>query len=215
MLIILYIIISVVGLFLVTNIYNFLTNFYKKPFLVNTFAEFIPSDKIINNQYIKNNNGSFSAIIQFQGFSYFSSSDLIQSMEDNFKIKCRALNFNNLDDNLQLKFNFKKYLQDTNKYENLSYLEITAKQLNDLVENATRLLSSLSVYNPKILSNNDLLSYIFFNTNLIKKSFKLDEEIEEMQINDICSFSQVIFEKDYGLLQNIETKKYFKVFSFN
>lgn len=198
-------------LYLARFIHKFLISFYKKPFLVNSYAEFIPSEAIIQEKYIKNKNGTYSSVISIQGYSYHKEKDLEKAIENNYKLRCNSLNFNNLKENIHIKFTFKRYKVSPDSFENNYYIELTG-ELDTLKEVLGSLSSSLDCFSPIILTNEKLIQYLFFNCNLVKKEQKLPESIA---IHDLCSYSTIRFDKDYGILNNIDTKKYFKVFTFN
>ncbi|UQY79969.1 CagE, TrbE, VirB component of type IV transporter system, central domain [Candidatus Hepatincola sp. Av] len=204
-----YVLFCIICLFLARFIYNFLINFYKKPFLINSYAEFIPSESI-DGQFIKNKNGNYSAVIKLKGYSYYRENDLEQAMLNNYKLKCRALNFNNLSENLHLKFVFKRYKVDKDSFENNYYIEITGDK-KQVKETMSSLVSTLNPFSPEVLNNDELLQYTFLSCNLVKKAV----HISDVVVNDLCSYSTINFNEDYGILQNVDTKKYFKVFSFN
>jgi type IV secretory pathway VirB4 component len=206
-----YIVFVLLALIFLKQMYSFLKYFYSRPLLTNTYAEFIPSKSIINDYMIENKDGSYSSILELKGFSYFKAENLEVSSADNLKIKERALNFNDLKENIHIKFIFKRFkIQDG--YSNKNYIEVTSNSKVHLKENSSRLLSSLSEFKPHLLENKELLDFLFFNCNLVDKSLKIDEEIN---IHDICSYSNIEFSNDCGELNNFDTKKFFKCFSFN
>jgi type IV secretory pathway VirB4 component len=211
MLVILYIIFAVLVLFFGRHTLVFLRRYYSQPFLTNTYAEFIPSKEIEEESYIKNKDGSYSALIELKGFPYFKASNLEEIVESNLKIRERALNFKDLKENIHIKFLFKRF-KDGESYNNKNYIEITADTKSQLTESLDRLLGSLSDFKPKVLKSNELLAFLFMNCNLVNKSPALDNTIN---INDLCSYSSIQFEDTYGELNNIDTKKYFKCLSLN
>ena len=171
----------------------------------NSYASFIPSN-FISDSVIYNNNGSFSSVIKLDGFAYYQSGDLTKDIENNIILKNRALNFSNLKENIHLKFVFKKF-----ESKIIYAIEITAYDFDNLLEIASSLLSTLKNFNPSILTNNDLKNYLFYCINLVEKKLINDD----VKLSDLCSYSNVFFEKDYGVLDNIDTQKHFKVYSFN
>jgi type IV secretory pathway VirB4 component len=201
----------VLVLFFSRHILVFLREHYSKPFLTNTYAEFIPSKKIKEEIFIKNKDGSYSGVIELKGYPYFRAEDLEQSKISNLKIRERALNFKDLQENIHIKFMFKRFKED-NGYNNSNFIEITSDTKEVLKETIDRLLGSLHDFKPIALKDSELLSFLFMNCNLIKRSPTFEENI---RIDDLCSYSSIQFEDDYGYLTNIDTKKYFKCLSLN
>ncbi len=211
MLVIYYILFVFLALIFLKQMYSFLRYFYSQPLLTNTYAEFIPSRKIIEDYIIENKNGSFSCVIEIKGYAYFRSEDLDKSNADNLAIKERALNFKGLKENIHIKFLFKRF-KVKDGYQNRNLIEITSDNKIVLKENSNRLLNGLNEFKPYFLKNQELLDFLFLNANFVDKSLKQDNVIG---IDDICSYSSVDFESTHGELSNFDAKKYFKCFSFN
>lgn len=164
-----YVVFVLLALIFLKQIHSFLKYFYSRPLLTNTHAEFIPSKSIINDYIIENKDGSYSCIIELKGFSYFKAENLEVSSADNLKIKERALNFNDLKENIHFKFLFKRS-KVKDGYANKNYIEVTSNSKVQLKENSSRLVSSLSEFKPHLLENKELLNFLFFNCNLVEKS---------------------------------------------
>ena len=121
-----YIVFVLLALIFLKQMYSFLKYFYSRPLLTNTYAEFIPSKSIIEDYIIENKDGSYSCIIELKGFSYFKAENLEVSSAENLKIKERALNFKDLQENIHIKFMFKRFKED-NGYNNSNFIESNIK----------------------------------------------------------------------------------------
>jgi type IV secretory pathway VirB4 component len=192
------------------HIYRFLKYFYENPLLTNTYGEFIPSKKIIDEYIIENKDGSFSAVICLEGYSYFKAENLDQSELENLQIRERALNFKDLKENIHIKFLFKRF-KNENGYSNRNYIEINCVNKIELIDVSNKILSQFHDFKSNLLQGDALLNFIFFNCNLVEKHIVN----KELNIYDIASYSSIDFFNNYGELNNANIKKYFKCYSFN
>ena len=194
--------------------YKLLMSRYKKPLLTNTYGEFIPSQKI-NENIIQNKNLSYSAIIYFKGYPYYSN---MSSEEDLYLLRCKALNLYNLKENIQLKFIFKHHKNKDNLFENSWYLEITGNTKVEVLETANMLENNLTQYNPTILENQELYNFIFYHSNLCKKDVAHLQN-QNIALHDVSSYSRVKIDETGdetgGIIENIDIKKHFTVLSLN
>lgn len=207
-----YIIFLVLSIIFLKQVLGFLTYFYKNPLQSNTYGDFIPSKKLNEEKnMIENKDGSFSAIIELEGFAYFKEEDIGKAEEQSFEIKNRAFNFNDLKEDVQIKFIFKRY-KVKDGYNNRNFIEITANTSHTIVNNINRLLSGLFEFKPVHLVEDKLLNFIFFNCNLVEKPINL---ANANILADVCSYSQIQFYDMCGQLSNADISKYFKCFSFS
>ncbi|MFL1780497.1 hypothetical protein ABSA28_00187 [Candidatus Hepatincolaceae symbiont of Richtersius coronifer] len=211
-LVILYATFTILGLFFVKYLYRFLYNLYSKPLIFNTYSEYIPSEQIVDEDFVLNKEGSYSSIIEIHGFSYHQEANLEAAFSDNIKLKNRALNFHNLKENIHIKFFFKRIRKEEG-FLNINYIELTSEAKLSLKHIRSSIVNNLSIYKPKILKTDKLLEFLFFNCNLV--TLKAKDSDHEININDLCSYSHLQFDAGISYLKNFETKKYFKAISLH
>lgn len=194
------------------NIHRFLYKIYKQPLLTNTYAEFIPS-LYIEDEIIFNNNETYSSVVKIEGFKYYESSNLTETIQTNYKIKQRAFNLFTLQETVQIKLLFRR-LKTPEGYENNNYIEITATTIEELKSVSQLLQGALNQYNPLVLSNEKLQDFLFFNSNLVKRHIKDTYSKEDefgVTLRDVCSYSNIVVDEVTGtsFIENMDVKKYF------
>ncbi len=214
----------VVYLFLITLTFVFtrhIANFYiflnKKPFINNTYSEFI-ANKHIKNEFIYNKDNSFTCVLKVTGYEYHKENDLKKTVNKCLYIKQRAFNIISLKKSVDIKFVFKR-IKEQDSYLNINYIEITSLDKTFLEEFVNSLKNSLHEFNVNLLKNKELLELLNLQTNLFHQEFNYENN-KDIPVNDLLSLSSVRFDDDYGTLSNLYLgenikQKHFKCLSFN